>query len=207
MTSVSDDVEHPDSCHHGAPAIPPPSDRMPVKMIPAPHPATLSMDNLGEACDLRTQRRSGPGGQHRNKTSSGVFLYYPTTGTTSEATERRSQADNRVVALGRLRFRLAVEVRTPSAIDGSTENNPPHEQELRARYHNHPLKLNDRNEDKPALVALLLNDLHAAGGQPSAVASHWKASTSSIIRLLKSHPPAFRLLNQIRKHHDRRPLS
>ena len=204
---MNDDAAQPDSRHHDAPAIPPESDRMPVNMIPAPHPATLPIDKLGEECDLRTQRRSGPGGQHRNKTSSGVFLYYPATGTTSEATERRSQADNRLVALGRLRFRLAVEVRTPSVLDGSAENEPSQEQELRERYHNHPLKLNDRNEDKPAVVALLLNDLHAAGGQPSAVASLWKASTSSIVRLMKSHPPAFRLLNRIREHHGRRPLS
>ena len=184
------------------------ADRFPVEMIPAPHPATLPIDALGEACNLRTQRRSGPGGQHRNKTSSGVFLHYAVTDTTAEATERRSQADNRFVALGRLRFRLAVEVRTPSQLDPLTETTSPSEEELsfRERYHNHTLKLNDRNQDKPAVIALLLNDLHASGGQPSAVAPIWKGSTSSIVRLMKSHPPAFQLLNQIRQHHSRRPL-
>jgi protein subunit release factor B len=50
---------------------------------------------------------SGPGGQHRNKTESGVRLTHGPTGVTVSATERRSQAQNRGAALERLRERLA----------------------------------------------------------------------------------------------------
>ncbi len=50
---------------------------------------------------------SGPGGQHRNKTESGVRLTHGPTGVTVTATERRSQAQNRGEALARLRERLA----------------------------------------------------------------------------------------------------
>ncbi len=50
---------------------------------------------------------SGPGGQHRNKTESGVRLAHPATGVVVTATERRSQAQNRSAALSRLRERLA----------------------------------------------------------------------------------------------------
>jgi len=49
----------------------------------------------------------GPGGQHRNKTESGVRLSHGPTGVTVSATERRSQAQNRSAALERLRERLA----------------------------------------------------------------------------------------------------
>jgi ribosome-associated protein len=49
---------------------------------------------------------SGPGGQHRNKTESGVRLSHPPTGVTVTATERRSQLQNRGAALERLRARL-----------------------------------------------------------------------------------------------------
>jgi protein subunit release factor B len=49
----------------------------------------------------------GPGGQHRNKTESGVRLSHPATGVVVTATERRSQARNRGEALARLRARLA----------------------------------------------------------------------------------------------------
>jgi ribosome-associated protein len=50
----------------------------------------------------------GPGGQHRNKTESGVRLVHPATGVTVTATERRSQLQNRGEALRRLRERLAL---------------------------------------------------------------------------------------------------
>ena len=189
---------------HVPPEIPVASQRLPVVIHAAPHPATLSPDKLLKSCDLRTQRRSGPGGQHRNKTSSGAFLHYPPTDTTAEATERRSQADNRNIALERLRFRLAVEVRSPSPLDGRAI--PTEETEFRNRYEKHPLKISDRNRDKPAVLALLLNDLHAAGGQPSAVSPAWGTSTSAIVRLVKSHPVAFAFLNRIRQHHGRPPL-
>ncbi|HZZ85869.1 MAG TPA: peptide chain release factor-like protein [Anaeromyxobacteraceae bacterium] len=49
---------------------------------------------------------SGPGGQHRNKTESGVRLVHLPTGATVTATERRSQPQNRAAALARLRERL-----------------------------------------------------------------------------------------------------
>lgn len=46
---------------------------------------------------------SGPGGQHRNKTETGVRLTHTPTGTVVTATERRSQLQNRGEALERLR--------------------------------------------------------------------------------------------------------
>ncbi|MGC3996638.1 MAG: peptide chain release factor-like protein [Anaeromyxobacter sp.] len=49
---------------------------------------------------------SGPGGQHRNKTESGVRLVHGPTGLVVTATERRSQLQNRGAALERLRERL-----------------------------------------------------------------------------------------------------
>ena len=49
---------------------------------------------------------SGPGGQHRNKTESGVRLVHRPTSVTVTATERRSQHENRSHALARLRERL-----------------------------------------------------------------------------------------------------
>ncbi len=48
----------------------------------------------------------GPGGQHRNKSATGVRLAHPATGAVATATERRSQARNRSAALQRLRERL-----------------------------------------------------------------------------------------------------
>ncbi|WP_442509720.1 peptide chain release factor family protein [Novipirellula sp. SH528] len=183
--------------------MPEPSQRLPIDISSGPHPSLLALEKLLDDCELRTQRRSGPGGQHRNKTSSGAFLLHRPTGVVAEATERRSQAQNRDVALERLRYTLAVEVRTKSVFDEpATEI----EAEFRERFRGNIKRMNEHNVDKPAVLALLLNDLHASGGQPSLVAKLWKCSTSAIVTLLQSVPTAFALVNRIRNHHERLPL-
>src|SRR6056297_1478292 len=100
-----------------APQWPATKDLLDAMTVPPFHPAVVDPQDLLTDCDLRTQRRSGPGGQHRNKTSSGVFLEHRPTGLIGEATERRSQHQNRDVALQRLRMRLAVHVRTRASPD------------------------------------------------------------------------------------------
>ncbi len=51
-------------------------------------------------------RRSGPGGQHRNRKATGIRLTHLPTGLVIMATEERSQARNLEVALERLKKRL-----------------------------------------------------------------------------------------------------
>lgn len=53
-----------------------------------------------------TFRSSGAGGQHRNKTDSGIRLTHLPTGTVVTATEERSQHQNRAVAWSRLEAKL-----------------------------------------------------------------------------------------------------
>ncbi len=67
--------------------------------------AALALDDeaLLKACDVEYFIASGPGGQHRNKTASGVRLSHPPTELSVTATERRSQVLNKGVALERLR--------------------------------------------------------------------------------------------------------
>ncbi|MEM1067748.1 MAG: peptide chain release factor-like protein [Planctomycetota bacterium] len=178
--------------------------RLSLKWFDGLHPVLLEPDELLRQCSLRTQRRSGPGGQHRNKTSSGVFLTHQPTETVAEATERRSQADNRAVALQRLRLKLAVDIRTHSILDGVVNEI---EHQLREKLIAGGMRLADSNPKKAPLLALLLNDLHACGGQPRQITNHWKTSSSSIIRLMRTHPPAWRILQEIRQHHGLRPLA
>jgi protein subunit release factor B len=51
-------------------------------------------------------RGSGPGGQHRNVTDSAVRIRHLPTGIVAQASESRSQAQNREVAMERLRMAL-----------------------------------------------------------------------------------------------------
>lgn len=66
----------------------------------------LPAEALLAECDEQFFIASGPGGQHRNKTESGVRLLHRPTAVLVTATERRSQSQNRGEALKRLRERL-----------------------------------------------------------------------------------------------------
>ena len=80
-------------------------------------------DLLGE-CRVETFRSGGPGGQHQNRTESGVRLVHLPTGVRVVARDERSQHRNRALALRRLREALEErarvdEPRIPTRIPGS----------------------------------------------------------------------------------------
>jgi protein subunit release factor B len=73
----------------------------------------LEDEALLRACEVEYFIASGPGGQHRNTTASGVRLTHPPTALSVTATERRSQTQNRGVALERLREGLKALTHVP----------------------------------------------------------------------------------------------
>lgn len=67
----------------------------------------LPEEQLLAECEVDVFVAGGPGGQHRNKTESGVRLTHSPTELSVTATERRSQGQNKRIALERLREGLA----------------------------------------------------------------------------------------------------
>ena len=79
---------------------------MSVRPADAKRALALSDEALLVECEEQFFVASGPGGQHRNKTETGVRLTHKPTGVLVTATERRSQLQNRGEALERLRDQL-----------------------------------------------------------------------------------------------------
>jgi len=77
-----------------------------------------SDDALIAQCEVDRYRASGPGGQHRNKTESAVRLRHKLSGITAIGEDSRSQAENKLHAVRRLRAAIALDVREPVRLDG-----------------------------------------------------------------------------------------
>ena len=163
------------------------------------HPAALDSAALLAACRETRTKRSGPGGQHRNTTETAVVLTHLPTGITAEASERRSQAENRRVALWRLRLRLAIEHRLPpSPVGPSTV--------WEARNAGGRLAVNGEHDDYPTLVAEALDRLAAVQGEVSTAASRLRVTATQFVRLFKKQPAAWMALAACRRAHGLPPL-
>lgn len=66
----------------------------------------LNLEKILKESKVSFYRAGGPGGQHRNKTETGVLIKHLPTGVTGSASERRSQAQNRKEAEERLLSKL-----------------------------------------------------------------------------------------------------
>jgi hypothetical protein len=155
------------------------------------HPSALTLTRLLGDCDVTRQRRSGPGGQHRNKVETAVRITHLPTGTTAEASERRSQSANLSVATRRLRLNLAVDIRCepadlPTALWTS-------------RCRGGTIAISSEHEDFPAILAEALDQLAGAGWNLQEASDRLGCSSSQLTKLLRKHPPALALLNRHRE--------
>jgi hypothetical protein len=163
-----------------------------------PHPACYPEPRLLAECELERLRRSGPGGQRRNKVETGVRLRHRPTGLVGEATERRSAAQNHAAALQRLRFLLAIEVRSPALAERSNL--------WRQRFRGGRISVNADHADAPALVAEALDVLAAADWNHQAAAEQLGLSATQLVRLLAVEPRALARLNTARVERGLKPL-
>lgn len=164
------------------------------------HPAALPIEKLLVDCEIRRTRRSGPGGQHRNKVETAVSIEHRTTGVSAEASERRSQEENRQVAVFRLRLRLAVEVRHETAM-------PYRPSELwRSRCRNGKVAVNPRHDDFPVLLAEALDLLAACENDVKSAATLLECTASQLTKFLQDEPRAMAIVNQARERKGQHKL-
>ena len=156
----------------------------------ATHPAAVPKEQLLRDCIERRLRRSGPGGQNRNKVETAVVLQHVPTGIEAEANERRSQAENRRMAVFRLRIKLALQVRVARPSSSETS-------ELwKSRCRGGRISVNPEHADFPAILAEALDILSEHGFDVSPAAAALSCTGSQLVKLLKDEPRAFELLNR-----------
>ena len=81
--------------------------------FPDPFPIPETDEDLLSQCRVETFMAGGKGGQHQNRTESGVRLVHLPTGVVVSSREERSQHRNKSIALDRLREKLEEGNRRP----------------------------------------------------------------------------------------------
>lgn len=163
-------------------------------MPPVPcHPAEAATESLLADCRVERGRRSGPGGQHRNKVETAVRIHHQPSGVSGEATERRSQAENQRIAIRRLRLNLAMQVRL-----ARSEEQVPSPLWRSRTTRGGRIVVGAEHEDFPALLAEALDVLRQCGWEPRPAAERLGVTSSQFIRLLKLEPHALPLVNDRR---------
>lgn len=147
----------------------------------------LSEHELLARCRQERIARGGPGGQHANRTASGVRLRHLASGITVQAAEHREGAANRAAALHRLRLVIACTVRggaDPAWLSGLVRGGR--------------LACGPAAGRWPAVAAVLLDALAAAGGEHKLAAERLGLSPTQFVRALCSDPPVRQAADRLR---------
>lgn len=147
----------------------------------------LSDEALAAACDLQRMARGGPGGQHANKTASGVRLVHRRSGLVAEAGGSRDGGTNRGAALRRLRIGLACAFR--GGADPAW---------LRPHVRGGRLHCGPEAASWPGVAAVLLDLLAARQGSLAEAAGAAGLTTTQLAKALVSDQQVRRAADAIR---------
>ncbi|MCH8271318.1 MAG: peptide chain release factor-like protein [Planctomycetes bacterium] len=158
----------------------------------SPHPAALDDEELLGQCSLGRGRSSGPGGQHRNKVETKITIQHTPTGISAQAGERRSQGENKRVAVFRLRTALAVGRRCPVPMGDANSDL------WRSRVRSGRIAVNQTHRDFPAMLAEAMDMLADCRHDHKQAANRLQCTPSQLVKLFKKHPPAMERVNRDR---------
>lgn len=158
---------------------------------------------LAGECDIDLYKASGAGGQKRNKTSSAVRMRHRSSGLVANASDSRSQAENRRLALARLRTNIALDLREPVAPD--QEIAP----EVARIVQQGPLGKSSKTRVQVEYLMRLadvLDVLEAHGAALSKAAEQIGVTTANLGKLLRGDDRLVRRVAEMRTRHGLKPL-
>jgi hypothetical protein len=161
-------------------------------------------------CNVQIHRSSGPGGQHRNKVSTACRLHHAPTGVSAQAYDSRSQRENRVKALKRLRGKIACQVRRP--VDPDKPAVPEVVASCVFRPKNgaagapRQLRVGRKDARFWQVGQFLLDLLDACGGRLAPVAGALGISTSNLSSVMRQDRHILAAAQAIRKQHGMGPI-
>ena len=157
----------------------------------------LTDPQLLAQCAVDIYRAIGPGGQKRNKTSSAVRLRHLPSGLIVIAEESRSQHENRVRALKRLRQALYLKLREDLPPDKLPDMQT-HEEYRAARTAAGRLDVGRKDARFWPAVGVVLDVLEAAEARVSEAAAALGISTGNLIDFLQIDPKVWEQANMLR---------
>lgn len=174
----------------------------------------LQLDDAAimDQCDVHIYKASGPGGQHRNKVSSAIRLRHRETGVSATANDSRSQHDNKVLAVKRLRMNLALRLRED--VDIVKLAVPPYVAECiftpkKRTAGAAELRLEIGRKDRRfwTVAAWLLDLLAACEGRVGEAAKLLNISTGNLTSVFQDDRHLLAAVQEIRKNAGLKPLN
>lgn len=172
-----------------------------------PHPAALPIVDLLRQCSVKHTKRSGAGGQHRNKVSTAVVLTHNPTGIKGEGHKRRSQLQNKNTAIRMLRLNLAIKVRAQGPMTKSdrfrwTPSNTLSKRCTKARR----IVVSTEHSDFATILADVLDGLFWADFDIECISNSLEVCDTEVATLLALYPRALALVNNERAQRSLAPL-
>lgn len=161
-------------------------------------------DALIAQCEVDRYRASGPGGQHRNKTESAVRLRHKLSGVSAIGEDSRSQSENKLHAVRRLRSAIALELREPVSLEHYA---PSRRLAALVAGGTAPLGVKTRlTGEYWAAIGELLDLLVSGGLEIAATAQRLGMTTGALSKMLLHDDQVARAVNDLRRAKGMRPL-